>query len=100
MIYNFSIVSGKRFKLGIDLYFRVYQIILKRNGRYKIRNIKDGSLLLDDVLFSEIYVDGSPIQYLDQIEDVILNSNCDCYDDPPEPEHRKIFDRTFDPTFE
>lgn len=100
MIYNFSIVSSKRFSIGVDLYFRTYQIILKRNGKYKIRNIKDGSVLLNDVLFSELYIDGVPIQYISQIEDIILNSNCDCFDDPPEPEHRKIFDRTFDRTFE
>lgn len=100
MIYNFEIFSSKRFKIGVDLHFRVYQIILKRNGKYKIRNIKNGSLLLNDILFSEMYIDGEPIQYISQIEDVILNKNCDCSDAPPEPEQPKIFDRTFDPTFE
>lgn len=96
---NFKIATNTRFTVDIDLYPRAYSVQKKRNGKIRITNVLDGSILFDNLRLDEILIDGNPIQNTQKLQDVVFNSSCYC-DSEHEDEDYKIFDDSFDQTFE
>lgn len=95
---DFSIHTNTRFKVGIDFYLRLYQATVLRDGSVQIRHVRTGSVLavLDP---STILVDGHPMQSIDDLQAVIYNLECDC-DTALDDNNKRIFDMSFDKTFE
>jgi len=96
---NFSIANIRLFTIGIDFYHRIYTVIQKSNGLLKFTNALDGSIFLDNVNISIITIDGNPAENIKQIQEVIFNQECFCTEEELNDDF-KIFDRTFDKTFE
>ena len=97
---NFKIVSKNFFKFGIFQKRRVYAVRIKRSGLLKIVNIFDGSTLADDLVLSDLSIDGAAILSLNDLQDVLHSRSCLCGDDPEPVIEIKIFDESFDPSFE
>ncbi|PIF44290.1 hypothetical protein CLU96_1231 [Chryseobacterium sp. 52] len=96
---NFKIFSNKRFSTGIDFYRRVYKAISKRNGKIKLVNVLDSSVLYDNLIKNDITIDGAPLVSIDELQKVVYNTDCFC--DPNEDnENYRIFDNSFEKTFE
>jgi len=96
---NFEILSNTRFKIGVDYYKRIYQVQKKRNGKIKIRNILTGEILFDNLEFNQVTINGQPLTNIDDLQNIIYNFSCIC-DHDLEDENFRIFDNTFDNTFE
>lgn len=98
-LYNFEVATNSKFTVGIDFYGR--QCIVKKTGDnlYQIINIKTKSVIFNDLLWSKIYIEGQPIQKLSDLENIIFNYSCICSDDLDDS-YFKIFDESFDNTFE
>lgn len=98
---DFSIHSKTKFKAGIDYYSRVYVVQELRNGKVQIRH-----MLTADVIYvlalSEITLNGQPMQSLDDLQEILFSRHCYCDPSEPDqdPEPFKIFDLSFDQTFE
>ena len=96
---NFKIFSNTRFSVGVDILLRRYQAVEKRNGLIKIRDISSGAILYDNLSLTSILIDGQRITNIAELQKVIFNVECFC--DPEESDGDfKIFDLTFDHTFE
>ena len=96
---NFKIVTNTRFTVDVDLWKRTYRVLEKRNGKIKILSILDGSVLFDDLIPSEILIDGLIMQNINELQDVVFNRSCIC-DPNKEDDDYNIFDDSFDKTFE
>lgn len=95
---DFVIYTNTRFRVGIDIYPRMYQAVQKRNGLIRIRHIRSGFILFDNLSLSDIQVEGVPAQNLNDLQTILYNRSCECSDMPDEGV--RIFDLSFDPTFE
>lgn len=96
---NFTIFTNTRFKIGVDVFSRLYYVVLKSNNKIKLVNALDGSILKDNINLDEILIDGKKMTNISQLEAVVFNKNCDCNNDL-EDINMRIFDETFDETFE
>ena len=97
---NFEIVTIKRFKVNnLDFYYRIYAVIKKKNELLKITNIMNGDVLFDNLNPDDVLINNNPMRNLQELKDVIFNSKCNCSDEKDDGE-LKIFDLTFDKTFE
>ena len=96
---NFETVSIQRFRVGIDFYYRTYTVREKKDGTIRIENNLNGATLFDNLNRSEIRVNGRPMNDIAALQAVVFNQKCNCKDEIDEMEH-KIFDLTFDKTFE
>ena len=97
---DFKIISKNFFKFGIFQKRRVYAVRLKRSGLLKIVNIFDGALLADNLVLSDLTIDGTPILSINDLQDIIFNRSCLCGEDPEPEIPFKIFDLSFDTSFE
>ncbi len=97
---NFKIVNIKNFAIDVDFYRRVFSVKQKRNGLLIIKNILTGAILIDNLNPGTVTIEGTPLGNIDQLQAVIFNQNCFCEDDGGGGGEFKIFDRTFDRTFE
>ena len=96
---NFETVNIRSFKLGIDFYRRVFSVKQKRKGLLIIKNILTGAILIDNLDPQTVLIENLPMQNIEQLQMVIMNQQCLCEEDG-DSEDFKIFDRTFDRTFE
>lgn len=96
---NFEIYSNTRFNIGVDIFNRLYYAIQKSNGKIKLINALDGSILRDNINPNEITIAGRPMKHLSELEAVIFNKNCTC-NESLDNDEKRIFDQTFDKTFE
>lgn len=97
MIYNFVIWTKSSFRLNGVIYPRDCIIFKKRNNLYRIKN--NSGVLIDNIPLSDMRVDGHNISSILEIEAVISNVSCVCGDDPDPPEIPRIFNMTFNMTF-
>jgi hypothetical protein len=88
---NFKIVTNSRFTADIDFYKRTYYVLQKSNGLIKISNVLSGKILFDNLNPADITIDGILMTHIDELQNVVYNN---------EDEDFKIFDKTFDKTFE
>lgn len=95
---NFILVNNSRFTAGVDFYRRIYYVLQKSNGKIKISSVLNGSVLFDNLDPGEILINSSAMTNIKELQDVIYNSSCYC--DPDSTDDYKIFDKTFDKTFE
>lgn len=96
---NFKIVTNGRFTADIDFYKRTYYVLQKSNGLIKISNVLNGKILFDNLNPADITIDGIQMTRIDELQNVVYNKSCYC-DPNNEDEDYKIFDKTFDKTFE
>lgn len=99
---NFKIVNITSFSVGIDFYRRVFSVKQKRNGLLILKNILTGATLIDNLNPVIVTIDSKPMENIRQLQSVVWNPNCLCEDDGGDGgnDDFKIFDRTFDRTFE
>ena len=95
---NFEIVTNSRFKIGIDFYKRIYQAKLLSDGTVNIFNIYTGKTLFNNLDLSTTSVNGQPATF-ESLQEVIYNFECACNPDLEDTDF-KIFDESFDNTFE
>ena len=95
---NFEIVTNSRFKIGIDFYNRIYKAKLLSDGAVKIFNIYTGKTLFSNLDLSTITVNGQ-LATFESLQEVIYNFECICDPDLEDTDY-KIFDESFDKTFE
>ena len=96
---NFKIATNTRFTVDIDFYKRTYYVLQKSNGKIKISNVLNGSVLFDNLEPTEILIDGNPMISIKELQEVVYNQSCYCDPDNTDDDY-KIFDKTFDKTFE
>lgn len=96
---NFEIVNVRMFKIGVDFYSRIFSVKQKRNGLLILKNVLNGNILMDNLNPEIVLIENQPMQNIQQLQAVILNQQCLCDDDGGGDDF-KIFDRTFDRTFE
>lgn len=97
MIYDFKIWSKSKFRVIGEIYPRDCIIFKKRNGLYRVKNSK--GVLIDDIALSAMRVNGHIIYSILEVEAVISNISCICGDDPDPPDIPRIFNMTFNMTF-
>lgn len=99
---NFEILDHKRFKIDNNTFHRLYKIRIRPNGKITIYNAKDGSVLKDNIDLNSLKIQGVRLVNIEDLEKITFVS--DCYSSPTitptTPIKTKIFDRTFDNTFE
>lgn len=76
---------------------RAYAAKMTREGKIIIKHVSTGAIVELGVL-SDILVEGLPATFED-IRKTVFNFSCVCLDDGENPDF-KIFDYTFDSTFE
>ncbi len=96
---NFESYSTKKFKISIDYFLRIFQVLKNRDGSLKLRNVLNSEILFDKLNPETILINGNAMTSIDELQNVVFNSSCIC-DDDIMPEENKIFDLTFDETFE
>lgn len=96
---NFESLTIQRFKVGVDIYKRIYQVAQKNNGKLRVYSVIDGAILFDNLNPNEVQIDGVKMRNIDQLQNIIFNKSCVCENEVDDMDH-KIFDRTFDKTFE
>jgi len=93
-------MTGKNtFQAGINQYTRNYSATYKRNGKIKITSFLDGSILLDNLTANSILIGNEPFTNIEDLQKILFNKTCAC-DFSTEDEKNKIFDGSFDQTFE
>jgi hypothetical protein len=102
---NFTLIGAFTFKVdSARSYRRVYSVTLKRKAgqepTVRIKNVHTGSILFENLLLSEILIEGQPMQNLEQLRRIVYNFSCDCDGEEPPIDDNGIFDDTFDDTFE
>lgn len=95
---NFIITGKGTFSAGINTYTRNYFASYKRNGKIKISNILTGLTLLDNLNIYTITINNQPFTNIENLQKVLYNRSCNC--DNLAEEKIKIFDGSFDETFE
>lgn len=94
---NIYTLDAKSFKIEDSVHPRLFQVKMK-GGIIILRNINTGNLLVLDNL-ANIRVDGNPVS-IGVLERLVYNYSCSCESyGGSEPDY-KIFDYTFDNTFE
>lgn len=96
---NFKIFSNTTFSVGIDIYSRTCYVLKKSNGKIKISNVLNGAVLFDNINPSDITINDEPMTKISKLQEIVYNRNCNCDNEQPVGE-KKIFDKTFDKTFE
>lgn len=96
---DFLYYSLTHFKAGIDYLPRVYQVVSDKYGTVKLRNVLNGNELFH-MRPDEIIINGLPSNIV-QLQDLVFNSSCVCDGDEVDyGDEFKIFDLSFDETFE
>lgn len=96
---NFEIVTNNIFKIDVDFHRRIFSVLKKTNGLLKFTNALTGFVFMDNVNPEMVFIKNVPLTSLKDLQEIILNQKCLCDDDGGGDEF-KIFDRTFDRTFE
>lgn len=96
---DFSIYNAKYFKVGIDYFVRVYRVYLKQNGMLRVSNMMTGALMFENLDPATVTLNGQPFIF-DNMQDIIFNRSCLCDESGELPDPFKIFDLSFDETFE
>lgn len=96
---NFETFTIQRFKVGVDYYKRTYQVFVSKSGKITVKNVLNGSILLWMVEPETIQINGEPMIFISDLQELVYNQRCVC-DDEPDDGDWKIFDQTFDNTFE
>ena len=97
---DFSIFSRTRFKAGVEIHHRLYSVYVQRDGRLKIQNIRTGEYLFKDLETASLTVNGQPYNF-EALQDVLYHRDCICdFPDGGGGTESKIFDLSFDKTFE
>lgn len=96
---DFSIFSNTRFKAGIDLLHRSYEVKQLRSGLIEIRNMISGFIAFT-LNFDDITIDGNPLVKLDDLQAIVYNRECLCDISGDDDYYMGIFDNSFDKTFE
>lgn len=97
---DFGIFSNKLFKAGIDYYTRNFSTFIKTNGKIRIVNMLNGSILFDDLDPSMITLAGQPFTNIASLQNILYSKGCVCEAPNAEPTPMKYFDLSFDETFE
>ena len=95
-----SIFSKTLFKWGIDFKKRTFAAYEKKNGLIKITNIITGEILAEDLDINSLTSGGSALSGFEELQDIIFNKACLCSEDPEPEIPFKIFDLSFDTSFE
>lgn len=95
---NFKIITNSKFAVDVDFYKRTYYVLQKSNGKIKISNVLNGKILFDNLNPADIKINGNPMIKIDELQSIVYNTSCYC--DPDLTDDYKIFDKTFDKTFE
>lgn len=95
---DFSIFSNIRFKAGIDLLHRLYEVRRLRDDKIEIKNIYSGFIAFN-LNFEDVTIDGEPLVNIDDLQAVVYNRECLC-DISGDEDYMGIFDNSFDKTFE
>lgn len=96
---NFETFTIQRFKVGVDYYKRTYQVFVSKSGKITVKNVLNGSILLWMVEPETIQINGEPMIFISDLQELVYNQRCVC-DDEMDDGTWKIFDQTFDNTFE
>lgn len=96
---NFEIITNTRFKVGVDIYNRIYQVVQKNNGLLKLVNVTTGKILYDNLDPENITINGSAMNSIEELQEVVYNRQCEC-DSELDDDNYRIFDMSFDETFE
>lgn len=96
---NFTIKSKQLFIAGINTYSRKYAVTYKKNEKLKIYSLLTGETLIDNLSESEIQIDNQPYTNIEDLQRILFNKSCICDSDVDDNEF-KIFDGSFDETFE
>lgn len=96
---NFETFTIQRFKVGVDYYKRNYQVFVSKAEKITVKNVLDNSVLLKDAEPETILINGEPMIFVSDLQELVYNQRCVC-DDEPDDGDWKIFDQTFDNTFE
>lgn len=96
---NFETHTMQRFKVGVDYYKRTYQVYLRKNGKITVKNVLNGSYLLFGADPETIQINGQPMTDIADLQRLIYNQKCVCTIENDDVDW-KIFDLTFDKTFE
>ena len=97
---NFEVESIRIFRIDdADYKLRIYSVIQKTNGLLKFTNVLNGVVFLDNINPLIITINNEPMANLKELQEVVFNPKCVCTEDDDGAEF-KIFDLTFDKTFE
>lgn len=94
---NFAKVTNTKFRIDNKLFHRVYQTQKLKSGLIRIYNVKTGAILFNNLNFLDVKCENKNCS-LEYLQDIIYNRSCVCKD--LEDEEYKIFDLSFDNTFE
>jgi len=95
---NFEIVNNNVFKIDFDFHKRIFSVLKKTNGLLKFTNVLTGFVFIDNVDPEIILINNEPMESLRDLQEIIFNQKCFCENGGGD--EFKIFDRTFDRTFE
>ena len=95
---NFEIIDWRTFSIDGVVYKRLFYA-RKRGDLISIVNVLSRKILIADINYDTITIDDEHIQNLNQLEAVLYNKSCVCEKEGEDNEF-KIFDETFDNTFE
>lgn len=96
---NFNVIDKKKFSVDGQQHLRRCFLVKKSNGLVDIRELGNQQNVFEDLSISEIQINGSPIESLSQLQNIIFYRTCMCRKASAE-NNKKIFDSTFDKTFE
>lgn len=107
---DFKIVNTTTFRVGIDYHRRSFVVKQHRDGTLNIHHVT-GAVLYEHLHPAEVSIDGTPIPYavvdgriilnLAPLQDVLYSRACICdHSGGEDPQESKIFDLSFDPSFE
>lgn len=98
---DFKKLSKTKFRAGVDIFSRHYSVTMSRYGTLSIKDLLSSDRILTGLDPASVTLDGQPFNLFD-LQDILFNKACIC--DAPEnpqiPLEDKIFDLTFDKTFE
>ncbi len=95
---NFEVINIRFFSIGVDYHPRIYAVMKKRNGLLRLTNKLTGEVFIDNLNENTVLINNVPMQNISQLQNVVFNQSCLC--DDYGGDDSKIFDRTFDKTFE
>lgn len=96
---NFETYTIQRFKVGVDYYKRTYQVYVSKSGKITVKNVLNGSYLLFAAAPETIQINGEPMTDIADLQKLVYNQKCVCTNENDDGDW-KIFDLTFDNTFE
>lgn len=95
---NLILLNDRAFQLDGSVLPRQFQVIVTRENVLYIRNVNTGYRILLGSLFN-VTINGFPVPSMEELRELVYNFSCGCSGTGGDTEY-KIFDITFDITFE